>query len=164
MDFKQIRDALVAGGVPPQQLDADRSDAPTHYSAILDPAAAEPLMILLAEALRPYRPNRIVVWEGVENSILAYTVARHLGVPATRIVDASGILDYDGELRRGDRVAMVADAFRADLELVATKRLIDGRGGQVVAAAALISTPFLAALGGAVPTEALWQPDGTKQR
>lgn len=164
MDKNQIREALIAGGVPPVQLDASGGEAPEPYSAILDPVTAEPLMIALAAALRPHRPTRIAVWEDIENSVVAYTVARHLGVTATRIVDASGILDYDGDLRESDRVAIVADAFRAERDLVVADRLVNKHGGQVVAVGALMITKFLTVLGDGVPTEVLWQPEGATHR
>lgn len=164
MNSNEIRDALIAGGVPPEQLMTGTTDVPKQFSAILDPVTAEPLMVMLAEVLRPYRPSRIAVWDDADNSVLAYTVARQLGVAAVRIVDASGILDYDGDLIEGDRVAIIADAFRTERALVAADRLVDTRGGQIVAAAALMSTPFLAALGSAVPAEGLWRPEEVAHR
>jgi len=98
----------------------------------------------------------VVVWEDIENSVLAHIVARELGVTALRIIDASGVLDYDGSFGDDDRVVIVADAFRSDFPINAMRALIENHGGRVVAFGALINTPALVDAAGSIPVATLW--------
>lgn len=160
MNDQDVRAALIAGGVPAQDLDGDPSNHVAAYSSLFDPPGAETLGRCLSDALRSHRPTRVVVWEDIENSVLAHIVARQLGVTALRIIDASGVLDYDGFFGADDRVVIIADAFRNDFPINAMRALTENQGGQVVAFGALLNTPALVDAAGSVPVETVW---GTRQ-
>lgn len=156
MNDEDTRSALIAGNVPAEDLDGDRSNDVAAYSSLFDPPGAEALGRSLSEALRPWQPTKVLVWEDIENSVLAHIVARELGVTATRVLDASGVLDYDGSFGPADRVVIVADAFRTDFPINAMRALTENHGGRVVAFGALINTPALADAAGSIPVATLW--------
>lgn len=158
MDQEKIRSSLIAGGVGVDELEESASNDVSTFSALLDPRGADALVRQLAEQLGEYHPSRIVVWEDLENSVLAYIVARELGVAAVRVVDASGVLDYDGTFTRGDRVAIVADAIRSPQPLNAIRSLSEQHGAQVVVIGVLLATPALDEAAGQVPVVTLWSP------
>ena len=160
MNDQDVRSALIAGGIPAEDLDGNPSNHVAAYSSLLDPPGAETLGRRLADALRAYQPTRVVVWEDIENSVLAHIVARQLGVTALRIIDASGVLDYDGAFGDDDRVVIVADAFRNDFPINAMRALTENHAGRVVAFGALINTPALVDAAGSIPVATLW---GTPQ-
>lgn len=163
MNDQDVRSALIAGGISAEDLNGDPSNHVASYSSLFDPPGAETLGRCLADALRSSQPTRVVVWEDIENSVLAHIVARQLGVTALRIIDASGVLDYDGSFGADDRVVIIADAFRNDFPINAMRALTESQGGRVVAFGALINTPALVAAAGSIPVETLWgtpQPGG----
>jgi hypothetical protein len=156
MNDQDVRSALIAGGIPAEDLDGDPSNHVAAYSSLLDPPGAEALGRCLSDALHSCQPTRVVVWEDIENSVLAHIVARELGVTALRIIDASGVLDYDGSFGDDDRVVIVADAFRSDFPINAMRALIENHGGRVVAFGALLNTPALVDAAGSIPVTTLW--------
>lgn len=163
MNDQDVRSALLAGGIPAEDLDGDLSNHVAAYSGLFDPPGAEALGRSLSVALRSSQPTLVVVWEDIENSVLAHIVARELGVTALRIIDASGVLDFDGSFGADDRVVIVSDAFRTDFPINAMRALTENHGGQVVAFGALISTPALVDAAGSIPVATLWgtqQPSG----
>jgi len=155
-----VRKFLISGGVPADDLDAQPSNHVGSYSGLFDPPSAELLGRRLADALRPHRPTLVVVWEHIENSVLAHIVARELGVSALRVVDASGVLDYDGTFGISDRAVIVADAFRSDFPITAMRALTEQHGGQVAAFGAIMNTPALLAAAGEIAVTTLWPSAG----
>lgn len=156
MSDHDIRELLIAGSVPAQDLAAVPSDQVGSYCSLFDSAGAERLGRALADALSPHEPTLVVVWEDIENTVLAHIVARELGVNALRVVDASGILDFDGSFGTDDRAVVVADAFRGDFPINAMRALIEQQGGRVVAFGALMTTPALLAAAGDAAVTTLW--------
>lgn len=156
MNDIDVRSLLIAGGVPQDDLDGPPSNQMCRYCSLFDPAGAEALGQGLAEAVRSHRPTLVVTWEDVDNNVLAHIVARELGVSAVRVVDASGVLDFDGAFGDADRAVLVADAFRTDRAVNAMRALTEQYGGHVVAFAALMRTPVLSDAPGDADVTVLW--------
>ena len=161
MNDLDVRQLLIAGGVPQDHLvGPSPSNEMGNYCSLFDPGGAEALGQRLAEAVRPHQPTLVVTWEDLDNSVLAYIVARELGVNALRVVDASGVLDFDGAFGDADRAVLVSDAFRTDFAINAMRALTEQHGGHVVAFAALMSTPALSDATGDAAVTALWATPG----
>ncbi len=160
-DF-DVRHLLIAGSVPQDDLDGPPSNHMGSYCSLFHPVGAEALGLRLAEALKPHSPTLVVTWDDIENSVLAHIVARELGVGALRVVDASGVLDFDGAFGEADRAVIVADAFRSGFAINAMRALTEQHGGQVVAFAALMSTPVLTDMAATAVTT-LWENTGDKK-
>ena len=160
MNDQDVRKSLVTGSVPAEDLDGPPSNQMGSYCSLFDPAGAEALGRRLAEALKPHTPTLVIIWEDVENSVLAHIVARELGVKALRVVDASGVLDFDGAFGSADRAVIVADAFRTDFPINAMRALTEQHGGRVVALGALMSTPALTEAAADASVTALWPMAG----
>jgi len=160
MNDLDVRRLLIAGGVPQADLVGPPSNKMGSYCSLFDPGGAEALGLRLAEAVAPRQPTLVVTWEDIENSVLAHILARELGVNALRVVDASGVLDFDGAFGDADRAVIVADAFRTDFAVNAMRALTEQHGGHVVAFAALMSTPVLAEAAGDAAVTALWPTAG----
>lgn len=160
MSDQDVRSILISGGVPAAELDSPPSNHVGSYSGLFDPPGAELLARRLSDALRPHGPTLVMVWENIEDSVLAHIVARELGVGALRVVDASGVLDYDGTFGSSDRVAVVADAFRSEVPVHAMRALTEQHGGQVVAFGAMMSTPVLVDAAGEAAVTTLWPGAG----
>lgn len=127
-----VRELLEAGG-------ADLTATPNSaYNALLDPEGAETLSGLLADALAEYQPDGVVIWQDPHDVVLAYAVARRLGVSAVRTYDADGLVGFDGRFPEGDRVVLVASTFRAPEVVRAMCALVRQQGKTVVAAASLV--------------------------
>ncbi len=124
---------------------------PGRYNGLLDPAGAERLGELLAGQLEDRGVTQIVVWEQVEDVILGFVVARHLGAPVLRTFDADGLVGHVGPLAAGARAVLVIDAVREPRVPRAVQALLDRSGGSLLGVAALIDlgtadTPLLASL------------------
>ena len=115
----------------------------SRYNGLLDPAGAEHLGVLLAEKARTVRPNVILVGEDVRNLVLAFVVARELGVPLVRILDEDGLVGVDGTLPARARAAVVADVFIKGELVDATQALLAQAGGELVAALSLVTRSTL---------------------
>lgn len=96
----------------------------------------------LAEAVRPFRPETLVVWNTPDEAVLANAVALHLGVTVRRASEVEGILTLDEPIASGMRVALAATEW--DGRWLATlRRLVFGSGGEIVVAAAVVGSPAL---------------------
>lgn len=157
MNDLDVRHLLIAGSVPEDDLDGPPSNHMGSYCSLFHPVGAEALGLRLAEALKPHGPTLVVTWDDIENSVLAHIVARELGVNAVRVVDASGVLDFDGAFGEADRAVIVADAFRSGFAINAMRALTEQHGGQVVAFAAIMSTPVLTDMAAATAVTTLWE-------
>ncbi len=162
MNDQDVRKSLIAGGVPGDDLDARPSNQIGSFSSLCDPQGAEALGRDMAEAFGVHRPTLVVVWEDIENNVLAYIVARALGVKALRVIDASGVLDYEGAFGSDDRVVIVADAFRSEFSINAMRALTEQHGARLVAFGALMSTPALLNAAGETAMTTLW-PSASKE-
>jgi adenine/guanine phosphoribosyltransferase-like PRPP-binding protein len=137
---------LAAGGVPHEELSnlgETPAARPSKYDPLRDPRGAEQLGLALAERLRASEPDRILVWDDVEDAVLAWVVARELGCPVVRAMEADGLLDFDGTIADGDRVVVLADAFRQGRILHGMKALVTVNRASVAAVAVLFDTEEL---------------------
>lgn len=159
----RILELLAAGGLRMTPVgDSADSQARPKYSGLADPAGVEELGRELAEPLRQARPGRVLIGEDTDDIQLGHVLARELGCTLVRAVDADGLLELDGDLGAGDRVAIVADAFRDERFLAALILLVAQRQAGTVALGALLGTPALRAArpGGEVHTVALVEVQG----
>lgn len=148
----QVRHLLEAGGMSwPAVVNDGRpagsAAALPKYSPLSDPIGAERLGATLAERVRAREPNVVVVWEDSEDAILAYIVARELGVRAVRTWNADGLVAHAGSLPPDAQALILADAFRDATPLLAMKAFIEQQGGLVTAAAVLVKTAGVTAAG-----------------
>lgn len=133
----RVRDLVEAGGV---SLSPTASDATTTgaYNGLLDPEGAETLSGMLADELAPHAPDGVLIWQDPHDVVLAYAVARRLGVKAVRAYDADGLVAFDGRFPEADRVALVGSTFHAPEVVRAMCALVRQQRKSVVAAASLV--------------------------
>ncbi len=110
----------------------------TKYNGLLDPGGAERLGILLAERAREAHPDLVMVWEDVEDAVLAFVVGRELGVPVIRVVNADGLAESTGEFPPNPKAVLVGDAFTVAQAVAAVSALLDQHGGELAAAVSLV--------------------------
>ena len=109
------------------------------YNALQDPRSSEQLGRELAEELRRYDPEALLIWQAPHDIVLGFVVARELGIATIRSYDLEGLVGYDGAFGEGERLALVADAFREAEPVRAMCALVRQQGREVVAAGALAS-------------------------
>lgn len=121
--------------------------SPDTYGPTLNTArdthAVETVGAALAEALRRYRPEALVVWNTGDEMVLAHIVARELGARLLYASDIEGILTFQEQPQPHLRVALMATSwtsmrFTALHTFAAQTHHLD-----VVAAAAVIDSPAL---------------------
>jgi hypothetical protein len=142
------------GGVRRGHWAAEGGHSPVQlgrYNGLLDPAGAERLGELLAGQLEGRGVTQIAVWEQVEDVVLGFVVARHLGAAVLRTFDADGLVGHVGSLSAEARAVLVIDAVREPRVPRAVQALLDRSGGSLLGVAALIDldapdTPLLARL------------------
>ncbi|MEV0195752.1 hypothetical protein [Nonomuraea sp. NPDC050691] len=147
-DSDQVRSAFMT-------LTAGLSPAHDRARLLSNPAEAEVVGQALADVIRDRQVDTIASWESPENGVLAHVIARRLTATSVCATEVAGILEFTSGLRTGARVALVSDAFRTENELRGLLGLVNARGSEVVAVAALMTTPVLrayAADGGTVET------------
>lgn len=142
MNRARAVELLAAGGLNPTDVALD-SWRPARYNGRADPRGAGELCNALAALLQARNPNRVLVWEPLEDMLLGFMVGREMDCPVTRIVESEGLLHVVGNLNQGDRVAVVADAFRSQEELNALLQVAKNNQAVVVGLAALVDTPAL---------------------
>lgn len=142
MDRADVTTLLARGGLIPEDVARDQV-RPARYNGLADPRGADALGRALAERLRDARPNRVLIWEPLEDIVLGYAVACDLECPVTRIVEHEGLLHVIGDLSTDDRVAIVADAFRRKDELSALLNVVRNNHATVAGVAALVATSAL---------------------
>ncbi|MPZ87421.1 MAG: hypothetical protein GEU81_04970 [Nitriliruptorales bacterium] len=130
---------LAQGGLTVEGLRAaaDRSGWPI-YDGLRDPAGAEELATELAERVADLQPTLVMLWEPPEDVLLGHILARELGIRAVRCFDADGLVSCAGDVGAGERVLVVADAFRDEHSLQAMVSLVAQRGSSVVGRACLV--------------------------
>src|SRR5688572_8784302 len=75
--------------------------------ALTDPAAADALAALLADRLRPFEPDVVVVWEGLQSVVLGYAVGLRLGVRVAVLSDDEGLVRSATPIIADTRAALV---------------------------------------------------------
>jgi hypothetical protein len=105
------------------------------------PAVVDEAASLIAEALRPSRPDVIVTWDLLDDALLAHDVARHLGIRTALVQEPQeGVLDLDPPIESGRRVVLLATSFDRRTPARAAASLIEQRGGVLVKVASLVGT------------------------
>jgi adenine/guanine phosphoribosyltransferase-like PRPP-binding protein len=121
-----------------QDREAAGSPWVKKYNGLLDPSGAERLGVLLAESARQVRPDLVVVWEDVEDVVLAFIVGRELGVPVIRVVNADGLAESTREFPPHSRAVLVGDVFNSAQTVEAVGALLDQHGGKLAAVVSLV--------------------------
>lgn len=128
---------LARGGFDIDRFETNGPSS-TKYSGLLDPIGVEELGRRLADAVRPYAANVVVIWEDIEDILLAHVVARELSIGVVRAFDADGLVDVTGSFPSGTRAAILTDVVRYEAPLRAVEELVRQQGGQIVVMAMLV--------------------------
>lgn len=167
---EEIRQLLAQGGMTSIPAAGRRDGASglpagpgqlSRYNGFLDPPGIEILGRALAAAAAPAVPELIATWDFSEDLLLAHIVARELNARVVRVNSEDGLFSDDGEISAGNRVLLVADAFRDARQLRALRALIAHQGGEVAGVAALVGTGALAGIAGLPLSVLLPSLDGT---
>jgi hypothetical protein len=102
-------------------------------------------------------PRALVVWDTSDEAVLAHVAARRMEIGVLRASEVEGLLGLDRDLEPDAPVALLATQW-SGRRLATLRRLIANRGGQIVAVAAVLDSPALAAVHD-VPTVALVPSD-----
>lgn len=145
MKISEVNELLVAGGLSLADIESDAL-RPSRYRALKDPRGARELCSRLADRVKPDAPTRILVGEDFEDALIGYTVGQELGLSVTRVVESEGLLYVLGALEEGDRVAVLADAFRREDTLRALLRVVANNKASVAVVAALVDSRALRAV------------------
>jgi hypothetical protein len=129
-----------AGMVPTVGRDWPADASIPRFNAFVDPAGTERLGKWIAERSNPMRPNVVLVWNDPDTSVLAHIVCRELGIRWVCAYDEGGLIESRGRIEPGERVLLLADAFRNDEDIKALVALSSMQGGTIVGAASLVST------------------------
>lgn len=141
MNDDRVWELLRRGGGGPTGAEAGGPVRFAKYNGLLDPAGAEDLGGALAAELAGHRVDLVVVWEDVEDAVLGFVVARHLGVPVVRTYNADGLVEHVGPIPSGGRAVLVTDAPRDGAAARAVRALLARRGGELLGVAALLDPP-----------------------
>lgn len=164
MDLAQTWQLLERGGVSPRaggparrepgtdepatETGAQDAWQPAKYNGLADPVGADTLGRTLAERARHLGVDTVLIWEEPQDIVLGQVVGRELGVPIVRSFNMDGLVGHSAPLARGDRVLLLADAFRDPATVRAMAALVEQQGAAVVGTAVLVETDALAASGG----------------
>ena len=110
----------------------------SKYNGVLDPAGVETLGQRLAKQLLPLQVNAVLVWEDIEDLVLAHVVARELGVAVVRAFDDGGLVRSEGVIEPGNNVVVLSDTFRDGTVVRALGSLIELHKAHLVAFASLV--------------------------
>jgi hypothetical protein len=145
----QLETLLAAGGIEPADLSAARErrrDWLPRFRSLSDPRATDELARALAERLEPLSISRIVVWDDIDDVLLAFVIANHLGCAVTRAWNSEGLLEVDIPIGGGDRVAVLGASFENTDAATALRSLTELRSASVIAVATLVETAGLSDL------------------
>jgi orotate phosphoribosyltransferase len=154
--------SLRTGGLQVIESDGEGERRPTisKYDPLLDPRGAETLAHALATEAQALGPTRVLLWQDdVTDLVLGHIVTLNLGLTWIRAVEADGLVDLLGELSPGDRVLLLADAFRDPGVVRALITTVEVRGAEVRGIAVFVETPELRSEFG-VPVVSLVRIDG----
>lgn len=132
------RGALLAKGGFDISRVGMSGQATMKYNGMLDPAGAEELVRALAQGARHLNPNLVIIWEEVEDVVLAHILARELSVNVVRAFDDDGLVGFMGSFPQGARALLVTDLVRSESPLRAVEELVSQQGGQMVGLAVLV--------------------------
>lgn len=139
---QHVRNLLGRGGlIVPEPEEGSLTLTLPRYNGLQHPDGAEQLGSELASSLREFDATALLIWEGPQDLVLAYVVARELGVHAIRSYDRDGLVGFEGDFLPEGRVVLVADAFREAEPIRAMCALARHQGQEVKAAGALIAVP-----------------------
>lgn len=145
-DVLDVWGSLRAGGLQLTVSDDDRDQRTTlsKYDPLLDPRGAETLARALAAQAQALGPTRVLLWqEDVTDLVLGHIVTRNLGLTWLRALEADGLVNLMGEISPGDRILLLADAFRNEGVVRALLTTVRVRGAQVAGIAVFVETPEL---------------------
>jgi len=146
MNDPRLVQLLAACGMAESELESlltSSEDASPRYRALQNPKAADELACALAVEAARSTPNRVLIWAGVDDTLLAFVVARELECEVSVVWQSEGLLCCDPEIAVGDRVLIVSACFIETSRLEALRSLVALRGAAVAAVASLIETEVL---------------------
>ncbi|MER7006940.1 hypothetical protein ABT297_28425 [Dactylosporangium sp. NPDC000555] len=118
-----------------------RTGSSTWVDAASQPATLDRIGRLIADALRPREPEAIGCWLAEDDTVLAHSVAVHLGLPVLRVNDDLGRMSLVPD--RGLRVSsavVVSPLWTRQKSSVALIAFFVNRGIAVRAAVSLVGT------------------------
>lgn len=107
--------------------------------ALADPAATDALSALLAERLRPFEPDVVVVWEGLQSVVLGYAVGLRLGVPVAVLSDDEGLVRSATSIIADTRAALVAATTPDPSMARMAASYLEAQDGELVVTATLLA-------------------------
>lgn len=105
------------------------------------PAAVETIGRALADALREHRPDALLVWNTIDERVLAHVIGRELDTSVLYAGELEGIVTLRPGVASGTRVALVATAWEDARRLATLRALAGTEHTEVVAVAAVLQTP-----------------------
>jgi hypothetical protein len=145
----QLETLLAAGGIEPADLSAARGrsrDWLPRFRSLSNPRATDALGRALAERLEPLAISRVLVWDDIDDVLLAFVIANHLDCAVTRAWNSEGLLEVDIPIVAGDRVAVLGASFENTDAATALGSLTELRRATVTAVATLVETAGLSGL------------------
>src|SRR5205823_13129061 len=82
-----------------------------RFDPLVDPVAADQLGSALAGRLASDAHDLVVVWDGIDTSVLGYVVGRALQRPVVRVYDHEGLITASAPVPAGARAVFVAPAI-----------------------------------------------------
>ncbi|MFJ3278459.1 hypothetical protein [Streptomyces halstedii] len=121
--------------------------SPDTYGPTLNTArdahAVETIGAALAEALRRYRPEVLVVWNTGDEMVLAHVAARELGARLLCADDVAGVLTFQDRPQPHLRAALVATSWTSPRFTALRAFAAQTHHLDLVAAAGVIDSPAL---------------------
>jgi hypothetical protein len=144
MQHSELMALLAAGGVASGTTESaatvlSLSGRLPKYNGMLDPAGAETLGRMLAQALAEHQPTTVLIWEDSPDLILAHITARELAATVVQAFDTDGLVGFTGTFPPAAKVVLLADTFGEHLVAQALALLVEQQGGTVVATAELFT-------------------------
>ncbi|MHB1612885.1 MAG: hypothetical protein ACYCXA_00435 [Actinomycetes bacterium] len=146
----------------PGQQPADATTSQVRIDTARDPQAVESVAVALAHRLKDVEAHVVVVWDDLDDCVLAHIVARELGCTTVRAFQEEGLLFLDRELPGDGRVVVLSAVWNDDRRLHSLISLVQAQRGQIVAAAAVLgSNPLREVTPGSVPSVSVANPPMT---
>lgn len=110
------------------RMGGDQAPANLHATVVPERLGSE-----LANELRRFEPNVVVLWSDVETGLLGHVVARELHAAVIHGFADEGVLTLSTIVGSGEKVALVGYDWTGRPGLDALVQLVHTRGGEVVA-------------------------------
>jgi hypothetical protein len=110
------------------------------FDALADPIATDALAALLAEKSQPFGPAQVVVWYGLNSTVLGYGVGVRLGIPVLVLSDDEGLVSAATPPRVGARAVLVAPTTPEPAIVRMTASYLEDQGVALVAMAVLLGS------------------------